>query len=134
LLLSMAVLASAFAFIGEKQEALLLILAAAYIFVVFGYLSRRCERQADIFGCRAVSCSQPDCVGHTEMSAFPERGAGLCGTGIKTCARALDRVYAVNMHGGHDDDGRTSSGTVLRGVFGWLRAWQHSPMPHRVRL
>src|SRR5262249_51107926 len=26
-----------------------------YIFVVFGFLSRRCERQADIFGCRAVS-------------------------------------------------------------------------------
>jgi Zn-dependent protease with chaperone function len=29
---------------------------AGYIFVVFGYLSRRCERQADIFGCRTVSC------------------------------------------------------------------------------
>jgi Zn-dependent protease with chaperone function len=27
-----------------------------YIFVVFGFLSRRCERQADIFGCRTVSC------------------------------------------------------------------------------
>jgi Zn-dependent protease with chaperone function len=30
---------------------------AAYIFVVFGYLSRRCERQADIFGCRTASCN-----------------------------------------------------------------------------
>jgi len=29
---------------------------AGYIFIVFGYLSRRCERQADIFGCRTVSC------------------------------------------------------------------------------
>jgi STE24 endopeptidase len=27
-----------------------------YIFVVFGFLSRRCERQADLFGCRTVSC------------------------------------------------------------------------------
>lgn len=26
-----------------------------YMFVVFGLLSRRCERQADLFGCRAVS-------------------------------------------------------------------------------
>jgi STE24 endopeptidase len=34
----------------------LLALVAVYIFVVFGYLSRRCERQADLFGCRAVSC------------------------------------------------------------------------------
>ena len=27
-----------------------------YLFLVFGYLSRRCERQADLYGCRAVSC------------------------------------------------------------------------------
>src|SRR5205823_12163326 len=36
----------------------------AYIFVVFGFLSRRCERQADIFGCRAVSCANVACLGH----------------------------------------------------------------------
>ena len=34
-------------------------LAFAYIFVVFGFLSRRCERQADVFGCRAVSVPVP---------------------------------------------------------------------------
>jgi prepilin-type N-terminal cleavage/methylation domain-containing protein len=28
---------------------------SAYVFVVFGFLSRRCERQADLYGCRAVS-------------------------------------------------------------------------------
>jgi len=28
---------------------------ALYLYVVFGYLSRNCERQADIYGCRAVS-------------------------------------------------------------------------------
>src|SRR5262249_4539116 len=33
----------------------LLLLLGAYMFVVFGFLSRRCERQADIFGCRTVS-------------------------------------------------------------------------------
>jgi STE24 endopeptidase len=33
----------------------LLTVVAVYIVVVFGYLSRRCERQADIFGCRTVS-------------------------------------------------------------------------------
>jgi STE24 endopeptidase len=33
----------------------LLGLLGVYIFVVFGFLSRRCERQADIFGCRTVS-------------------------------------------------------------------------------
>jgi STE24 endopeptidase len=34
---------------------LLLAIVAVYIFVVFGFLSRRCERQADLYGCRAVS-------------------------------------------------------------------------------
>jgi Zn-dependent protease with chaperone function len=33
----------------------LLGLLGIYVFVVFGFLSRRCERQADIFGCRTVS-------------------------------------------------------------------------------
>jgi STE24 endopeptidase len=33
----------------------LLMLLGGYMFVVFGFLSRRCERQADIFGCRTVS-------------------------------------------------------------------------------
>jgi Zn-dependent protease with chaperone function len=33
----------------------LVTLLGAYIFLVFGYVSRRCERQADICGCRAVS-------------------------------------------------------------------------------
>lgn len=133
LLLSMTVLASAFVFLEQKQEAFVVLAAAAYIFVAFGFLSRRCERQADVFGCRAISCWHPNCEGHTTETTFPERGVGLCTTGIKTCARALDRVHAMNAHGGHDDSARTSLGTLLRDVVGWLRAWQHSPMPHRVR-
>jgi STE24 endopeptidase len=43
---------------GMKYWAALPILAvlAGYIFFVFGFISRRCERQADIFGCRATNC------------------------------------------------------------------------------
>jgi STE24 endopeptidase len=33
----------------------MVVLLATYVFVVFGFLSRRCERQADIYGCRTVS-------------------------------------------------------------------------------
>jgi Zn-dependent protease with chaperone function len=33
----------------------LLAVLGTYVFVVFGFLSRRCERQADIYGCRTVS-------------------------------------------------------------------------------
>jgi STE24 endopeptidase len=34
----------------------LLTVLSLYIFLVFGFVSRRCERQADIFGSRTVSC------------------------------------------------------------------------------
>ena len=33
----------------------ILAVVAAYILIVFGWLSRRCERQADIFGCKTAS-------------------------------------------------------------------------------
>ncbi|HYV35277.1 MAG TPA: M48 family metallopeptidase, partial [Gemmataceae bacterium] len=45
----------------------LLAILGVYIVVVFGYLSRRCERQADIYGCRTVSV--PVFVGALEKVA-----------------------------------------------------------------
>src|SRR5207247_153861 len=63
----------------------------AYVIFVFGFVSRRCERQADVYGCKAVSCGQPDCAGHHE--ALPaEPAAGLCPTGIATFIAALEKV------------------------------------------
>jgi len=64
---------------------------AAYIFGVFGYISRRCERQADIFGCRAASCPDPECAGHDEKTGRVAGGAGLCRNGIATFCGALTR-------------------------------------------
>jgi STE24 endopeptidase len=71
-------------------------LMMVYVFVVFGFLSRRCERQADVFGCRAVSCGDPCCRGHDRETKLSERGGGLCVTGIQTFIRALERVAVVN--------------------------------------
>ncbi|MBX9583861.1 MAG: M48 family metalloprotease, partial [Gemmataceae bacterium] len=51
------------------------VLAAGYVFLVFGFVSRRCERQADVFGCRAVSCGNPRCDGHDEATVYPPGGA-----------------------------------------------------------
>ena len=31
-----------------------------------------------------------------------------------------------------ESDGRRSVGGLVRGVLGWLRAWQHATMPRRV--
>jgi STE24 endopeptidase len=85
--------------------------------VAFGFLSRRCERQADLFGCRAVSCSDPHCEVHTAETQLAS-GKALCPTGIRTFIRALDRVAAVNG--------------ISRGKPGWLQSWLHSTIARRV--
>ncbi|HVS34376.1 MAG TPA: M48 family metallopeptidase [Gemmataceae bacterium] len=105
-----------------------------YIFVVFGFLSRRCERQADVYGCRAVSCGRPDCIGHEESvapSPYPllhdggegrvrgtPRGAILCPTGVRTFIYALEKVAQVNG--------------ISRNRPGFLQAWQHGSIARRV--
>jgi STE24 endopeptidase len=91
----------------------------AYIFLVFGFLSRRCERQADIFGCRAVSCANPACPGeHEQGAALALRGRGLCPAGIRTFVDALEKVAALNG--------------IPRERPGWLHSWQHSTIARRV--
>src|SRR5207237_4163358 len=65
---------------GDLAVLALIGLLGAYIFVVFGFVSRSCERQADLYGCRAVSCARADCEGHDGPAALPLGGAGLCPT------------------------------------------------------
>jgi Zn-dependent protease with chaperone function len=89
----------------------------AYIFLVFGFLSRRCERQADIYGCRAVSCKQPNCLCHPEGTELAP-GSSLCPTGIRTFIDALEKVAFVNG--------------ISRDRPGWLQSWQHSTIARRV--
>jgi Zn-dependent protease with chaperone function len=106
---------------GDNGPGAMVSLAAAllaYVFVVFGFLSRRCERQADIFGCRAVSCRRPDCLGHLPDQPLPARGQGLCATGIRTFIRALEKVALVNG--------------ISRDRPGFLQSWQHSTIARRV--
>jgi Zn-dependent protease with chaperone function len=93
-------------------------LMLAYVFVVFGFLSRRCERQADVYGCRAVSCTHAGCTGHDAGENLSDQASGLCPTGILTFVRALDRVAAVNG--------------IDRDRPGFLQSWQHSTIARRV--
>jgi Zn-dependent protease with chaperone function len=90
----------------------------AYIFLVFGFLSRRCERQADIYGCRAVSCTRQDCREHTAETALAPGGTGLCPTGIHTFVSALEKVALLNG--------------ISRDKPGWLQSWQHGSIARRV--
>jgi Zn-dependent protease with chaperone function len=95
-----------------------ILLAGAYVFVVFGFLSRCCERQADVYGCRAVSCPAGECAGHEPDAALAPAGRGLCPTGIRTFIGALDKVAAVNG--------------ICRRRPGWLHAWLHGTIARRV--
>jgi Zn-dependent protease with chaperone function len=107
------------------------VVTVAYLFVVFGALSRRCERQADVFGCRAVSCADPTCTSHGDATEYPRGGAGLCPTGIRTFVRALERVG--DLHGlTPDGPERRSLGALVRGGWAWVRHWMHGPMPRRI--
>jgi Zn-dependent protease with chaperone function len=91
---------------------------AAYIFLVFGFLTRRCERQADIYGCRAVSCGRPDCTGHEGDTPIAANGK-LCPTGIRTFISALEKVVRLN---GIDPE-----------KPGFFQSWQHSTPARRVQ-
>ena len=93
-------------------------LIGAYIFVVFGFLSRRCERQADVYGCRAVSCDRTDCQGHEAAAELLPAGRGLCPTGIRIFISALEKVARLNG--------------ISRERPGWLQSWQHSTIARRV--
>jgi STE24 endopeptidase len=90
----------------------------AYMFLVFGFLSRRCERQADVYGCRAVSCGRGDCAGHEDGDPLAPRSNGLCPTGIRTFIYALEKVASVNG--------------MSRVRPGFLQSWQHGSIARRV--
>jgi STE24 endopeptidase len=109
-----------------------LALLAAYVFLAWGFLSRRCERQADVYGCRAVSCDDPDCAGHDETTRYPERARGLCRTGIRTFVRALDQVAYINGHAAEEERRHRTLGGVVRGVWAWFKHWMHSTTSRRV--
>jgi STE24 endopeptidase len=55
-------------------------LSIGYFWLVFGFLSRRCERQADVYGCKAVAAD----------------GFRLSADGIRTFISALERVADLN--------------------------------------
>jgi Zn-dependent protease with chaperone function len=100
-----------------------LVLTGVYIFVAFGFVSRRCERQADLYGCRAVSCGRSDCDGHPPSLAPPAAGEiyprhDPCPTGIRIFVNALEKVAVSNG--------------ISRDRPGWLHAWLHGSIAQRV--
>ena len=107
------------------QVGVALAILAGYFGAVFGLLSRRSERQADIFGCRSVSCGRSDCdpLTHAVLRAtattIPDRP---CPEGILTFSAALEAVSARNgmsLRSWSWNHGRTADRlTFVRGLAG----------------
>ncbi len=95
--------------------------AATVLFwgVGFGWLSRRTERQADVFGASCVAPEAADC--HLPCSVHSGRATSLagqgrvCATGAAIFASALDRV------------------ALLNGIPYEERSWRHSSIGSRIR-
>lgn len=102
------------------------LMMGVYYFVVFGLLSRRCERQADVHGARAGSCGQPNCSGHHEHTELAANGQALCRTGILNMVAALEKVGALNGWT------PTANPTRLQQLVQWMQFWQHGPLSARV--
>ena len=91
-----------------------------YFWFVFGHLSRRFERQADVFGSKVVSCETADCPPHTdldnELAPLPTaaRKPGLCPVGIRIFADALTDVAQFN------------------GLDRRKRSWRHGSIASRI--
>lgn len=122
---------------GDIWLVLSVLATFGYLFLVFGFVSRRCERQADVFGCKAVSCADRACAGHGPDTPLVPRGQALCRTGTATFVRALERVDAIN------GSARAAAPEVRRGPVGraavvlrfvgiWLSTWQHGTIAKRV--
>jgi STE24 endopeptidase len=92
------------------QGAVLLLVLGLYFWLIFGHISRRFERQADVYGSKVVSCDLRDCPPHTDLDTdgSPEpvrrRKPTLCPVGIRIFADALMNVARSN---GMDCNGRS---------------------------
>ncbi|MGL4419501.1 MAG: M48 family metalloprotease, partial [Gemmataceae bacterium] len=88
-----------------------IVVMGAYIFLVFGFLSRKCERQADLFG-----------------ATMTHPGAMI---------RALSRVAYLNgmdiSSGNPALRGRWGLIRLWPQLRGFLRSWQHGTIPERIR-
>lgn len=88
--------------------------------VGFGWVSRRFERQADLYGARCASpengesCAVP-CSIHGSDGEHPDDDGRVCATGAAVFASALDRV------------------AVLNGIPHEERSWRHSSIGSRIR-
>lgn len=104
--------------VAEIVQAMIAVgILGLYFYVVFGMLSRRFERQADVYGSRAVSCGRSDCPPHQDPNDLgaPKVPLGnVCPEGVHLFVNALSRVAAIN------------------GMNPSSRSWRHGSIAQRI--
>lgn len=97
-------------------------LSALYVWQVFGFVSRNCERQADIFGCKAVPPPVPYfgavpvyMNGHAITVPASQAAGNLQPHGIRVFISALDKVADLN------------------GIDRERPSWRHGSIGERIR-
>jgi len=109
--------------VGEFAEAALILGSLGVFFwLVFGHLSRRFERQADVFGCKVVSCDASECPPHCDfeegthgLEPANSLSPGLCPVGIQIFSAALAKVACQN------------------GIDASARSWRHGSIANRLK-
>jgi STE24 endopeptidase len=107
------------------ESAALLGCLALFFWVVFGHLSRRFERQADVFGCKLVSCGALECPPHFDLEdgvlnvvkeppGTRSPAPALCPVGIQIFIDALATVARQN------------------GIAAAARSWRHGSIASRL--
>ena len=102
---------------GVIKTSIVLACLGIYFFVAFGAISRRLERQADLYGTRAVSCGSPNCPPHLDpnLPESPELPiSAVCPEGIRIFAHALADVALMN--GVPIDKASWRHGTIARRI------------------
>ncbi len=118
-------------FVSELAQGVALLgVLGLYFWIVFGQLSRRFERQADVFGSKVVSCDMTDCPPHTDLDhdlapdSVRSRRPVLCPVGIRIFAGALANVARSN---GLDPAGRSwRHGSIARRIA-FLEGLEQNP-------
>lgn len=103
----------------EAIQGIGVLATVAFWGIGFGMVSRRFERQADLFGARCVSSDASACEGpcsvHTESERPRSNDDRVCSTGAALFASALGRVASLN------------------GIPREERSWRHSSIASRIR-
>lgn len=104
--------------VGDVLNAVVVLaILAAFFFLVFGAISRRFERQADLYGTLAISCDRADCPPHAD----PDEAGAAGSPPDRPCAEGV-RIFA----------GALTDVTVLNGMTPEAGSWRHGTVAARI--